>query len=344
MKSLKHPIERVIAIIIIYLTMAQIIPSRLSSFFLNAPLSRTASYCIFFSIFVFFLVLRRVVVGSMFADEDPINIGLVAPVGAFLLLENYPNPPILFVAILAIGGLYMAVTTFLRWQWVSQGGLTRGRRNRRIKKSVSHLYSIAAGTLGCIGVLYFVASITSSSFTLLHDPQENSAGTLESEWIYDAVVGCGVENKQVWVDMSVQERSDLLEIYVDCEELQLGVPASIRLVIQDLEEGTLGEYNHELGCIRLNADLVTDGTLEDCVSTIIHEMRHCYQYYLCDIYELLPEKYQNLSGIWQAELYLSEFCDYDDGDDDYYAYYYQACEIDARAYADAQISYYFPQN
>lgn len=86
-------------------------------------------------------------------------------------------------------------------------------------------------------------------------------------------------------------------------------------------------------------DLMTESSWEilDCV---LHEAYHAYQHCLVDALKDVDENNLNLLDLRRAVTYAEEFDDYTDGEEDFYAYYVQSCERDARAYAEEAVDEY----
>ena len=58
------------------------------------------------------------------------------------------------------------------------------------------------------------------------------------------------------------------------------------------------------------------------------------------MYDSLDDQYKNMLTFYNASVYKKEFSSYIDGDDDYFGYYFQSCEMNARAYAITAVEEY----
>ena len=80
---------------------------------------------------------------------------------------------------------------------------------------------------------------------------------------------------------------------------------------------------------------------DEILDSLCHEAYHAYQHCLCEAYDSVDAEFRDLRAFEGILEYKAEFADYTHGDDDFYAYYFQRCEADARSYAeDAVYDYY----
>ena len=81
--------------------------------------------------------------------------------------------------------------------------------------------------------------------------------------------------------------------------------------------------------------------MEEVLNIVCHESYHAYQHCIVSALENADEESKNLRLFRDARNYAEEFCDYKSGDNGFYDYYYQECEMDAREYAEeALLNYY----
>lgn len=141
-----------------------------------------------------------------------------------------------------------------------------------------------------------------------------------------------------WKDLSSQERLQVLQVITDIETVNLGLPGTIQVMGGMLEEGACGQYNHGRRLITIDLDHLFKANSGECLETVIHEVYHSYQRYLCDSYNALAAEYQNLKLYDEVRLLAENFENYiDDGE----RYYDQPVEITARNYAYSNAPLYF---
>ncbi len=140
--------------------------------------------------------------------------------------------------------------------------------------------------------------------------------------------------------ISEEEKLEVLQMLVNIECTELGGISRIPTVTlsDDLDEANLGYYSRKENMIVLQRNLLT-GTdnLDNLINSICHECRHVAQHAYVDVYEALPEKYQNLVFFGSAKEFKEEFDNYKDGGEmdaeELQEYYNQEVEEDARQWA-----------
>lgn len=145
----------------------------------------------------------------------------------------------------------------------------------------------------------------------------------------------------IWQTLNAQERVDVLQTVANIEQTSLGLSNELNVAADDMEEeGLCGYYQDETHQIMINTEKLLRSDSGYLVELTCHEAFHGYQHRLTELYAAAPEETRNLLLLQSAERYTQEFEHYADGEDDYAAYYNQACESDARAYAAGRIFYY----
>lgn len=146
---------------------------------------------------------------------------------------------------------------------------------------------------------------------------------------------------EIWDDLEFQERLDVCQVIVNDQVNKLGLSHKIEIGVSNiLEDGILSYYteaNHRIiiDCIYLRYANSTDIT-----ATLCHEVRHAYQIELVFILDSLDEEQQNLYIFRDIAAYKGELANYNDGSEDYEAYYTQELETDAREYGEGEAMLY----
>lgn len=120
----------------------------------------------------------------------------------------------------------------------------------------------------------------------------------------------------------------------------------------NIGEHTLGYYDHKKHEIIISFDSLMNNPAEEVLSTVCHEAYHGYEYCVASMLKDIPEESQNLRLFKDAHKYAEEFINYKSDEQEFYDYYNQDCERDAREYAqNAVFDYYrrineylYPQN
>lgn len=144
-----------------------------------------------------------------------------------------------------------------------------------------------------------------------------------------------------WSTLTTQEKLDTLQTVANIEANYLGLPNELNVGAANLDEDTLACYDDSTHTISIDLDHLENDSAYDVLKSCCHEAYHSYQHRLVDAYNASDEQLRELRLFKAAARYSNEFDGYADGDNDFYTYYFQDCEIDARDYAiDAVEDYY----
>ena len=273
-----------------------------------------------------------------------IVINTLTPYGIYLILETVPRTPIylrvLFAVIAALVVLHSVILITAP---------IHHKRNRITvvkKRCAQFIHS----TYFLSGMLFSVLTFTSAAGAILGisviRPQMTWEHTGVSELSYslsEASDELSCLRDEQWDKLPLQRKVDLLQLVTQIEVNYLGLPDQLQVCGQKLQPHLAGGYDHDDRTVYISRDSLLYDRPEDCVDTILHEVYHSYQHYLCAVYETLDEKYRSMYFLRDAACYLCEFEQYHSGSDDFFEYYYQLCEIDARAYAESRLSTYNDQ-
>jgi len=136
-----------------------------------------------------------------------------------------------------------------------------------------------------------------------------------------------------WENLDAHQRLAVLQCVVNYEAYILGVDHRIYLNFGELNSTTLGYYHRSSGSIVINYDHMMDSTSEVAVNTICHEVFHAAQHTYANLYKRLPEEYKQIYFLNDAAIYVEEFANYIDGEEDFNSYHAQKVETDARSYS-----------
>ncbi len=151
---------------------------------------------------------------------------------------------------------------------------------------------------------------------------------------------CRKLERHTWSALSREERLAVLQEICDYECLAvLGMDRVSVIPGEPSSEGALAEYSDSDRSFTIDAEYLESGSAENVVETVLHELRHAYQYRMAELYELLEEqlggKYLTLYPLRQAEAFGRNLSDYRVvGIHGYDAYYEQTVEVDSRAWSE----------
>ncbi len=157
---------------------------------------------------------------------------------------------------------------------------------------------------------------------------------------YDAAFAV-LTDTDSWALLTSEEKLEVLQAVADYETNALGIPFRIKVSSADLSGNMLGCYSKDCRLICIRSDYLESADPAQLVNVVCHECRHGYQHALTNLYDSVPEAYQDLEIFDQAENYRYEFSHYRDSQIDFDQYYKQECEIDARAYAEEETEAFF---
>ena len=152
--------------------------------------------------------------------------------------------------------------------------------------------------------------------------------------------------KETWSALTLQEKLDLLQAICDYEsEFVLGCESVKIYSGMTSRDTVLGEYSNQTRSFTINEEHLMYGDVEDIIDTVLHELRHAYQYTWVEMYASLEthikDEYKDLLPFKQAQSFSAEFSDYCSGEDDFYRYFTQDVERDAREWAAKRIKEYY---
>ena len=148
---------------------------------------------------------------------------------------------------------------------------------------------------------------------------------------------------EVWDTFDLQEKLDILGIIKNIELKHFGIEREIRLETQKMSQFQLGYYSHEDHTVMINIDYLEKELIENVLDSLLHEMRHVYQFRCIELFDSVDEEYKNMLLFTQISIMKNESENYVDGTeaDKYAQYYSQEIEIDARCYGSERSKFYF---
>ena len=147
--------------------------------------------------------------------------------------------------------------------------------------------------------------------------------------------------EETWRKLSIEDKLNVLQTVANIEQRYLGLPHELNVGASNLREELGGYYIDDRHEIIVSMDCLMMDTADELVNTIAHEAYHAAQYRMVDAYNEADEDAKSLVLYHDASIYKSEFEDYVDGFNDFYGYYSQKCESDARRYASEAVIEYF---
>lgn len=144
-----------------------------------------------------------------------------------------------------------------------------------------------------------------------------------------------------WENLSTHERIDVLQTVCNIETHYLGLSDPISVQGDKLSPYTLGVYSDTQKVILINLDHIENNHVEDVLSTLLHEIHHCYEWRLAEACDTIPSEYRDLRLFKDAAHYSQEINHYTDPRKDYWEYMSQHLEMDCETYAELGVGEYY---
>lgn len=287
-------------------------------------------------------------------------VGLLSLCAA-LSMKNYRNNISLVSNIILPLELYTLIaywnTAKSAWIWILTVGLllsmgwfvlvvvTGFKENRkRIYRYLIHGF-VGARSIAVCSIVLMLAPVALNTVMGNAVVQSNvapvSGNTEEKVKIDDNIDVVGNLRETVWHGLSTKQKLDTLQVIANIQSCYLGLPYSLTVGTEPMEEETCAYYSDDTKEIRISIDYLETAAPRDICETVCHESHHAYAHRIIEAYDSVDEEYRGLLIFQYAPEYKENFANYIDGEDDYLAYYLQAVELHARQYAAEAVEDYY---
>lgn len=168
----------------------------------------------------------------------------------------------------------------------------------------------------------------------------------ENEWglTYNIESISKIRNVESWEPLTTVQKLSVLQDVCNCESNYWGMDFRVTIVMDDLQEHTLGSYCDAERRIVIDKQHLENDAPDEILDTVLHEMYHAWEHSLVRLYLDSSESQRKMRVFQHCDEYIREMANYQDGGEDYesfMAYYCQYLERDSRIYAaDAVKEYY----
>lgn len=245
--------------------------------------------------------------------------------------------------VIVIVASFIASLVFLALVWNNKIG-TGVRKKiiilRRLKRSILGIVTIVTF---CSSFVLLALGVSSVFHTILLSPSK-SATVQEKSILNNSISTVCKFDEELWVECSTSERLDALQTVANIEASYLGLPHELTIEVDVLPETKLACYNDNTHIISISIDHIENDTATANLNSVLHEARHAMQYRLCDAYDSLDAEMQSLvvfRPIMELQAELS--ANYIEPEENYFKYYSQHCETDARDYAEQRSDSYYSE-
>lgn len=208
----------------------------------------------------------------------------------------------------------------------------RDKRNLIIKRRVENV-AILWKRNSAIAFLVIMVPVATSS--LLYGTVLNSKAEVVKVYGDEHSLKANIEvisdiEPSRWENLGIEDKLLVAQKIVNCEARYYGLSHEIMVGTDDLSVGTLAYYRDSTHQIVIDLDHLENSYSYYVLSSLLHEVHHAYAHNQVALYQKLDEEDRNLFIFYDASVYMEEFAKYEDGDENFYAYYTQLAEIHAR--------------
>ena len=149
-----------------------------------------------------------------------------------------------------------------------------------------------------------------------------------------------LQDENRWLGLSGREKVRILERLAGEQAASLGLRKHIDVKVVELEDNLAGQYDDRTRTIEIDAECFENYRPEKLAYVVCHEVRHAYQFALADAWMDLcaDSRYADLELFNVMEECYEGLNNYCHASEDLEAYKNQWVEIDAREYADGEIT------
>jgi len=192
--------------------------------------------------------------------------------------------------------------------------------------------------------LFFAVLLVPMSLILWNYIRDGSAMTANTETYSGHVDSMAYYSESLeflqeeqWKKLNAEQKIDVLQVVANIEKDNLGLPHELNVVASAVNKNVGAHYDYRKHRITLGLGVLTYYTAEQAVNTIMHEVRHAYQYQLVELYNSLTPEQKQLKVFEESYIpnFTYELENYININEDYESYYNQFVEIDARLYENS---------
>lgn len=245
-------------------------------------------------------------------------------------------------AMLSSAVVVMATLLSLSYFVITIGMYIRAKAKRACKTSLlkamwASFMNACTVAIFCLIIVFITGIPVLFGLPLLQGSAKATAGnaTANEFTIKSEIETLLVFSDGTWKQLTNIEKLGILQTVTNIEAVYLGIPYELTVGAAALKDNVVGGYNDSTHSVLVDLDSLENDSAYELLDTILHEARHAYQHSLISLYHAVPE-YKQLLVFKEVQQYDAEFSNYTHGssDETFDDYYYQACEEDARSYAD----------
>lgn len=244
---------------------------------------------------------------------------------------------ILLILVLTVV-LAMGLTAVMFWG----RRLSRRRFRARVSRWKYLMVCTAVSASVClIGSVGWHAFLEGELFPAAVKAQASAVDKAQAQTIASNISEVLKLQPEVWQDLTTAQRIDTMQTICNIEVYYLGLPCAVTVSGSNLPENTLGSYDDSSRAVSISIEHLENDPVEEVLDTLLHEIYHCYEHRLAEVYTSADPELQRLRLFRDAADYAGEVAQPVDPEEDYSAYAAQAMETDSRIYAATGVQEYY---
>lgn len=272
--------------------------------------------------------------------EWTVTVALAIPFGLYTL-PTYAKTVngLIYGVMLAAVAFSIAYTALLMSNKIKNRSYKRQIIKNRLYKCFCTSQSFIA--VGMLTVMLALGVNGLFGINIINPSIRSVKGSDDGQTIANNIETIKLLQEDEWRKLSTKRKIDVLQTVANIEAHYLGLPNELNVGAANLDEDIWGDYIDSKHVIRISLNHLENSSARDVLNTCCHEAYHGYQYRMIDAYNDVSPDFRRLRLYNRAEAYAEEFDNYAESDEDIIAYYSQACESDARDYADYAVDDYY---
>ena len=286
------------------------------------------------------LILEVALLGGLVVDQLPvfripkcgwsILTTMFFLLGGYTFVTYYRNNPVLYLSVLVVAAV--VAIGHSAWVFTRKNNAEEEMQKRfrfRMRKSSMGVKAVAVGGIFfilCSAAIKYIPQAENVSYRTVY----TDADALDAH--IEELQNLKAEN---YAMLTVSEKIQLLQVVADIEGRYLGLDTRITVGCSDLKEDVLGYYKDSTKEIQIDTEYL-DSEPKEVVCLLAHEMYHAAQRQYARIYDKLSQDEKKSYFLTEAAEYAEELKHYKSGEEggayEYFSYYSQTLEREARAY------------
>lgn len=234
-----------------------------------------------------------------------LTVSLAIGIGTYLIISYWEVVPV-FICILLVT-LGIGILGCLVVAIVGYGDAVKSKEvSTKLPNYVRHNVQNCRNVIGAI---FAVILLCLMGLRMLQVPIFRTKSSIDAKIpqssAYEDAMDSNIETicllrEDVWADISVEERINVLQVVADIEAIHLDIPSIPVSADIIVDAGTLAYYRPSEKRITLSKDYLANCLGHSALDNILHEMYHAYQHATIELYESLDEENKKTCFVQQC--------------------------------------------